>query len=128
MVPVPGFKRGPTITGPALYGLSLHLRAAPRRLARQAAGRTRRRSRGRTLAPPQDHREARPPSADAFRVLRFVYNRGVREHPDLPLNPTTTVDYHELRRRKVDVDAESLWGKVVLGLPRCGAACTRSGS
>ncbi|TXH92732.1 MAG: DUF4102 domain-containing protein [Pseudomonas sp.] len=59
------------------------------------------------------------PSADSvFRVLRAVYNRGLREHPDLPPNPTTNVDYHGLRRRKVDVDAERLlaWGKVVLGL------------
>lgn len=59
------------------------------------------------------------PSADSvFRVLRAVYNRGLREHPDLPSNPTTNVDYHGLRRRKVDVDAERLlaWGKVVLGL------------
>lgn len=59
------------------------------------------------------------PSADSvFRVLRAVYNRGLREHPDLPSNPTTNVDYHGLRRRKVDVDAERLlaWGKVVLSL------------
>lgn len=59
------------------------------------------------------------PSADSvFRVLRAVYNRGLREHPDLPPNPTTNVDYHGLRRRKVDVDAERLlaWGKAVLGL------------
>ncbi|HGJ9387900.1 TPA: tyrosine-type recombinase/integrase [Pseudomonas aeruginosa] len=59
------------------------------------------------------------PSADSvFRVLRAVYNRGLREYPDLPPNPTTNVDYHGLRRRKVDVDAERLlaWGKAVLGL------------
>lgn len=59
------------------------------------------------------------PSADnVFRVLRAVYNRGLREHPDLPSNPTTNVDYHGLRRRKVDVKAERLraWGKAVLGL------------
>ena len=59
------------------------------------------------------------PSADnVFRVLRAVYNRGLREHPDLPANPTANVDYHGLRRRKVDVEAERLraWGKAVLGL------------
>ena len=59
------------------------------------------------------------PSADnVFRVLRAVYNRGLREHPDLPSNPTTNVDYHGLRRRKVDVEAERLraWGKAVLSL------------
>ncbi|EPO4284808.1 tyrosine-type recombinase/integrase [Pseudomonas aeruginosa] len=59
------------------------------------------------------------PSADSvFRVLRAVYNRGLREHPDLPPNPTTNVDYHGVRRRKVEVDAERLlaWGKAVLSL------------
>lgn len=59
------------------------------------------------------------PSADnVFRVLRAVYNRGLREHPDLPPNPTANVDYHGLRRRKVDVGAARLraWGKAVLGL------------
>lgn len=59
------------------------------------------------------------PSADnVYRVLRAVYNRGLREHPDLPPNPTANVDYHGLKRRKVDVDAERLraWGKAVLGL------------
>jgi integrase len=59
------------------------------------------------------------PSADnVFRVLRAVYNRGLREHPDLPANPTANVDYHGLRRRKVDVEAERLlaWGKAVLDL------------
>lgn len=59
------------------------------------------------------------PSADnVFRVLRAVYNRGLREYPDLPANPTANVDYHGLRRRKVDVEAARLlvWGKAVLGL------------
>jgi integrase len=59
------------------------------------------------------------PSADnVFRVLRAVYNRGLREHPELPPNPTTNVDYHGLRRRKVDVEGERLraWGKAVLSL------------
>lgn len=59
------------------------------------------------------------PSADnVFRVLRAVYNRGLREHPDLPANPTANVDYHGLRRRKVDVEANRLraWGKAVLEL------------
>jgi integrase len=59
------------------------------------------------------------PSADnVFRIFRALYNRGLREHPDLPANPTANVDYHGLRRRKVDVEAERLraWGKAVLGL------------
>lgn len=59
------------------------------------------------------------PSADnVFRIFRALYNRGLREHPDLPPNPTANVDYHGLRRRKVDVEAERLraWGKAVLGL------------
>ncbi|WIH03946.1 tyrosine-type recombinase/integrase [Xanthomonas translucens pv. graminis] len=59
------------------------------------------------------------PSADnAFRIFRAVYNRGLREHPDLPPNPCGNVDYHGLRRRKVAAPTDRLraWGKAVLGL------------
>ena len=59
------------------------------------------------------------PTADTvFRIFRAVYNRGLREHPDLPANPSANVDYHGLKRRKVDVEAERLkaWGKAVLEL------------
>lgn len=58
-------------------------------------------------------------SADiTFRVVRAIYNRGLREHPDLPPNPASNVDFHGLKRRKVDVAAERLkaWGKAVLDL------------
>lgn len=53
-----------------------------------------------------------------FRIFRAVYNRGLREHPELPGNPTANVDYHGLRRRKVDSNADKLkaWGKAVLAL------------
>ena len=53
-----------------------------------------------------------------FRIFRAVYNRGLREHPELPANPTANVDYHGLRRRKVDSSADKLraWGKAVLAL------------
>lgn len=53
-----------------------------------------------------------------FRVLRAIYNRGLREHPDLPPNPTANVDFHGLKRRKVDANAERItsWGGAVLGL------------
>ncbi|PBY70639.1 tyrosine-type recombinase/integrase [Pseudomonas aeruginosa] len=53
-----------------------------------------------------------------FRIFRAVYNRGLREHPELPANPTANVDYHGLRRRKVDSNADKLraWGKAVLTL------------
>lgn len=59
------------------------------------------------------------PSADnVFRILRAVYNRGLREHPDLPANPTANVDYHGLRRRKVDANTDKLkaWGRAVVAL------------
>lgn len=59
------------------------------------------------------------PSADnAFRIFRAVYNRGLREHPDLPPNPCGNVDYHGLRRRKVDAPTDRLraWGDAVLKL------------
>lgn len=58
-------------------------------------------------------------TADAvFRILRAVYNRGLREHPDLPANPTANVDYHGQKRRRVDANADRLkaWGSAVLGL------------
>lgn len=53
-----------------------------------------------------------------FRVFRALYNRGLREHPELPPNPTANVDYHGQKRRKVDAPAEDLkrWGKSVLAL------------
>ncbi|MCK6407846.1 MAG: Arm DNA-binding domain-containing protein, partial [Thauera sp.] len=53
-----------------------------------------------------------------FRIFRAVYNRGLREHPELPANPSANVDYHGLRRRKVDSNADKLraWGKAVLDL------------
>lgn len=60
-----------------------------------------------------------PTCADsAFRILRAVYNRGMREHPDLLANPCVNVDYHGLKRRKVDANAAKLraWGKAVLTL------------
>ncbi|MFT3761990.1 MAG: integrase arm-type DNA-binding domain-containing protein [Pseudoxanthomonas sp.] len=58
-------------------------------------------------------------TADAvFRIFRAVYNRGLREHPDLPANPAMNVDFHGQKRRTVDVDADRLkaWGKAVLEL------------
>jgi integrase len=53
-----------------------------------------------------------------YRILRAVYNRGLREHPDLPSNPTGNVDFHGQKRRKVDANADKLtsWGKAVLTL------------
>lgn len=58
-------------------------------------------------------------TADAtFRTFRAVYGRGLREHPDLPSNPTANVDFHGVKKRKVDADADKLkaWGKAVLDL------------
>lgn len=60
-----------------------------------------------------------PTCADStFRILRAIYNRGMREHPDLPPNPCINVDYHGLKRRKVDANADKLktWGEAVLSL------------
>jgi integrase len=58
-------------------------------------------------------------TADAvMRVLRAVYNRARREHPDLPPNPCDNVDFHGVRRRTVDLAPERLraWGPAALGL------------
>jgi integrase len=53
-----------------------------------------------------------------MRVLRAVYNRARREHPELPPNPCENVDYHGGRRRQVDLAPERLraWGRAVLGI------------
>jgi len=58
-------------------------------------------------------------SADlTMRVLRAVYNRGLREHPDLPPNPCKNVDFHGIRRREVHATAEQLraWGEALTTL------------
>lgn len=53
-----------------------------------------------------------------MRVLRAVYNRARREHPDLPPNPVDNVDFNGARRREVDLAPERLraWGEGVLRL------------
>jgi integrase len=53
-----------------------------------------------------------------MRVLRAVYNRGMREHTDLPPNPCANVDFHGTRRRRVEAGPERLreWGRAVLTL------------
>jgi integrase len=64
----------------------------------------------------QDHGRA---TADAvMRVLRAVYNRARREHPDLPPNPCENVDFHGPRRRSVNLGPERLrgWGRAALRL------------
>jgi integrase len=64
-------------------------------------------------------KQSGPTTADcAFRVFRALYNRGLREHPDLPPNPTRNVDYHGVKRRKVDANPDKLkaWGKAVMAL------------
>ncbi len=58
-------------------------------------------------------------TADAvFRVFRAIYSRAQREHPELPANPTANVDFHGVRRRKVDAPADALkqWGRAVIKL------------
>lgn len=58
-------------------------------------------------------------TADAvMRVLRAVYSRARREHPELPPNPCENVDFHGARRRSVDLAPERLraWGGAVLTL------------
>lgn len=54
----------------------------------------------------------------ALRLLRAVYNRALREFPDLPPNPCRNVDYHGTRPRRVDLSPKRLrdWGRAVLRL------------
>ena len=67
------------------------------------------RERHRRLA--QGHGRATADSV--MRVLRAVYNRARREHPDLPPNPCENIDFHGPRRRSVDLAPERLraWGE-----------------
>ncbi|MGN3938004.1 integrase, partial [Xanthomonas citri pv. mangiferaeindicae] len=52
---------------------------------------------------------------NTMRVLRSVYNRALRQFPDLPPNPIGNVDMNGIRRREVDASPEKLraWGKAV---------------
>jgi integrase len=63
-------------------------------------------------------RHGRATADYSMRVLRAVYNRGMREHPDLPPNPCANVDFHGTRRRRVEAGPERLreWGRAVLKL------------
>jgi integrase len=59
------------------------------------------------------------PTADSvMRVLRAVYGRARRQHPDLPPNPCENVDFGGTRRRRVDLDPAALlaWGPAALAL------------
>lgn len=53
-----------------------------------------------------------------MRVFRALYNRALRECPELPGNPACNVDFHGIRHRKVNVSTIDLaaWGKAVLQL------------
>lgn len=55
---------------------------------------------------------------NVMRVLRSVYNRALRQFPDLPPNPVGNVDMNGMRRREVDASPDKLktWGKAVLSL------------
>jgi hypothetical protein len=66
-------------------------------------------------------RHGRATADYSMRVLRAVYNRGMREHPELPPNPCVNVDFHGTRRRRVEAGPERLreWGKAVMTLS-CG--------
>ncbi len=55
---------------------------------------------------------------NTMRVLRSVYNRALRQFPDLPPNPVGNVDMNGMRRRELDASPDKLkaWGKAVLSL------------
>lgn len=55
----------------------------------------------------------------AMGFLRAVYNRALREHPELPPNPVDNVDFNGGKQRVVDLAPERLkaWGQEVLALP-----------
>lgn len=53
-----------------------------------------------------------------MRVFRALYNRALREFPELPSNPASNIDFHGIRHRKVNVSGIDFkaWGKAVLML------------
>ena len=55
---------------------------------------------------------------NVMRILRSVYNRALRQFPDLPPNPVGNVDMNGTRRREVDANPDKLraWGRAVLEL------------
>ena len=54
----------------------------------------------------------------ALQAFRAIYNRALREHPELPPNPCAAVDFRGIKRRTVGLDADRLskWGPIVLTL------------
>ena len=54
-----------------------------------------------------------------MRAFRAAYNRAVRQHEDLPPNPTINVDWFPEHRRKAAIPAETLadWRKDINALP-----------
>jgi integrase len=61
-----------------------------------------------------------PYAANAtMRAFRAAYNRAVKQHPDLPTNPTINVDWFEEKPRKAAIPAEQLadWYKGIAALP-----------
>lgn len=66
------------------------------------------------------------PSADnAFRIFRAVYNRGLREHPDLPPNPCGNVDYRAARWMPRRTGSRR-GARRCSASTRCSATCTCS--
>src|ERR1700730_18530679 len=63
-------------------------------------------------------RHGRSTADYSMRVLRAAYNRGMREHPELPPNPCANVDFHGTRRRRIEASADRLreWGRAVMTL------------
>jgi integrase len=61
-----------------------------------------------------------PYAANAtMRAFRAAYNRAMRQHEDLPHNPTVNVDWFPEYRRKAAIPAEQLadWYKDIMALP-----------
>jgi len=71
---------------------------------------------------PKHHGRKRGPNSGrvtanaVFRVFRAVYNRALREHPELPSNPCVNVDWFNVQTQRTAIPMESLadWWKGVM--------------
>lgn len=70
-----------------------------------------RKGRGRTHV----SEDGRPTANAVFRVFRAIYNRALREDPDLPANPIANIDWFKVEAYKPELTLERLpeWRKAV---------------
>lgn len=68
---------------------------------------------------PRSDRSGMTTANHAFRVFRAVYNRAMKQHPELPSNPCINVDWFKVERRRTALPPEKLraWHDAISRLP-----------